>query len=279
VSLLVCETAFLVAVGAPLWDSSSSYLPVTPTIAALQRAVGSSIVGNGVAGACGSLGIRENLNVAYEIHELNVYDPMLPRAYFLTWKASTGQRQTRAGFQSYSTFCPGVTSTAIARRYGVSFVLEPPGARGPKGAVFDTKVGDEALYRIPGAAQATLTPWPHGGALPAPDAPATPVSVTHPDLASWKIETRARVPSVLRLRLTDVPGWHATVDGKPVALERYSGVMLQARVPAGAHTVELYYWPVAFTAGIVLAGCSAASLVATLVVARRRRRRDVPVAP
>jgi len=161
----------------------------------------------------------------------------------------------------------------------VSFVLEVAGAPAPQGAVFDTKVGGEDLYRIPGAAQATLTPWPHGGAPPAPDAPATPVSVTHPDLASWKIETRARVPSVLRLRLTDVPGWHATVDGKPVALERYSGVMLQARVPAGAHTVELHYWPVAFTAGIVLAGCSAVSLVATLVVTRRRRRRDQPVAP
>ena len=278
-SLLVCETAFLVAVGAPLWNSSASYLPVTPTVAALQHAVGTAIVGSGEIEACSVLGVKENVNVAYGIHEFEVYDPMVPRAYFLTWRASTGEMRDEAGFLQYSTFCPGVTTTAIARLYGVSYVLEPRGKPGPPGAVFDTRVGTEDLYRIPGAAQATLTPRAHGGALPAPDAQGTPVSVSHPDLATWKLETRARVPSVLRLRLTDVPGWHATIDGKPLALEQFSGVMLQARIPAGTHTVELHYLPLAFTAGIVLALCSAGALAVMLVVTTRRRTRPGPVGP
>jgi hypothetical protein len=219
------------------------------------------------------------MNVVYGIHEFQVYDPMLPRAYFLTWRASTGENRNEAGFLQYSSFCPGVSTTAIARRYGVSFVLEKAGAPGPQGAVFDKNVGGEDLYRVPGAAQATLTSLSHGGALPAPGARGTPVAVTQPDFASWKLHTQARVRSVLRLRLTDVPGWHATIDGKPLALEQFSGVMLQARIPAGAHTVELHYWPLAFTAGIILAACSAVALVVMLVVTMRRRRRELPVAP
>jgi len=272
-AFLICDTAFLVDVGAPLWTSSSSYLPATPTEVALKRAVGSSLVGNGEAISCSTLGIRVNVNVVYEIQEFAAYDPMLPRAYFLTWKAATGQPQHTAGYAQYSLFCPGVTSAAIGRRYGVSFVLEPAGAPGPAGAVFDTMVGDEELYRIPGAAQATLTRLSAGGALPSPDARGTPVSVTHPDPASWKLETHAGTASVLRLRLTDVPGWHGTIDGKPLTLERFSGVMLQALIPAGAHTVELHYRPLAFSAGIVLAICSAAGLVVALTVSRQRRRR------
>ena len=270
-SLLVCETAFLATIGAPLWSSSPTYLPSTPVMAEFQRAVGSSIVGDGESGDCSVLGIRENVNVAYRVHQFEVYDPMIPRAYFQTWMASTGEKRAAAGYLQYSTFCPGVPTATIGRRFGVSFVLEVAGAPGPKGAVFDTMVGDQALYRIPGAAQATLTAVPGDGALPDPGARGTPVPVTHPDPASWKVETDARTASELRLRLTDVPGWHASIDGKPLVLQRYSGVMFQARVPAGTHTVELHYWPVAFTAGIFLAACSAVALVVMLVVARRRR--------
>jgi hypothetical protein len=98
------------------------------------------------------------------------------------------------------------------------------------------------------------------------------VAVTHPDPAAWRLETGAPGPQVLRLRLTDVPGWHATLDGRPLALERFSGIMLQARIPAGNHTVELQYWPGSFTLGIVLAACGAAALAGGLLVAWRRAR-------
>ncbi len=271
-ALLVCETAFLATIGAPLWDSSPTYLPSTPTMAALQRAVGSSVLGDGESSDCSVLGIRENVNVAYGVHQFEVYDPMIPRAYFQTWKTSTGENRDAAGFLQYSTFCPAVSSAAIGRLFGVSYVLELAGKPGPEGAVLDTKVGDQTLYRIPGAAQATLTPLPGDGAWPDPGARGTPVEVTHPDPASWKLVTRARGPSVLRLRLTDVPGWHASIDGKPLTLQRFSGVMFQARVPAGTHSVELHYWPAAFTAGIFLAACSAVALAVMVVVAFRRRR-------
>ena len=80
-------------------------------------------------------------------------------------------------------------------------------------------------------------------------------------------------PQVLRLRLTDVPGWHASLDGKPLALQDFAGTMLQARIPPGRHTIELSYWPATFTLGIAIGACSLAGLLVALVVNAVRRRR------
>ena len=76
----------------------------------------------------------------------------------------------------------------------------------------------------------------------------------------------------LRLRLTDVPGWHGSIDGRPLRLREFSGVMLEARVPPGRHTVELRYWPTSFTFGLIVALCDAAALLFALVVAHLRSR-------
>ena len=213
----------------------------------------------------------------YEVQELAAYDPMIPREYFRSLRAATGER---AGTSSGSYFGPAVPTPAIARRYGVGFVLEPTGTPGPRGANFVTKIGDEDLYRIPGAAAATLTPTAPNNGLPNVDAVGKPVHVTHSGPASWKIVSTAASPQVLRLRLTDVPGWHATIDGKPLPLHPFSGVMLQALIPRGKHVIQLNYWPMAFTVGLFLAACSFAGLSLSLVVPWiRRRRSDGPAAP
>jgi hypothetical protein len=266
VALLAGQTAFLVAVGASVWASSGTFLPSTPAVRALQAEVGSSTVGFG-AGSCElppTLGILPESNGAFGVHELSAYDPITPRAYFraLRMKPAT----------PVSAFCPVVTTVAQARRYGVRYVLEPAGRRGPRGAVYVGAVGDEGLYRVPGAASATVSPLPVTGRLPANGAPGTPVAVAHPDPATWKMVVTTGWPQVLRLRLTDIPGWHATIDGRPLRLQRYAQVMLQARIPPGRHVVELAYWPGTFTAGLGLAACSALALLGAVVVARRHRR-------
>ena len=119
---------------------------------------------------------------------------------------------------------------------------------------------------------ATLTADRPDKPLPPITASGTPVKVTYPDSASWKLTTHASEPQVLRLRLTDVPGWHASIDGKPLELLRFDRVMLQARIPAGTHTIELHYWPSSFTAGIVVGILTAIVLVVVLVFGGRRRR-------
>ncbi len=273
VSLLVCETAFLVAAGAPLWTSSSTPFASTPSMVALKSAVGSSVVGLG-GSLCflpPGLGIPENAQVAYGVQELALYDPMIPSAYYSSWRAVSRESP---GIPDDSVYCPGINTAELARLYGVSFVLERAGTPGPRGGVFDRAVGDEDLYRIPDAAVATLTPLAVGGRLPADDAPGTPVTVTHPDPSSWKLHSDADSPQVLRLRLTDVPGWHASIDGRPVPLQRFAGLMLQLEVPAGRHTIELYYWPATFTIGLVLAGCAVLGLAGAFAVTWNRDTGD-----
>jgi uncharacterized membrane protein YfhO len=100
------------------------------------------------------------------------------------------------------------------------------------------------------------------------------VKVEHPSPSSWRIVTTGHGDQVLRLRLTDEPGWRATIDGHPLVLSSYAGVMMQAHVPAGRHVIEVEYWPSLFTLGLVLAGCCGVLLVASSALALKIRRSE-----
>ena len=277
---LACATAFLVDAGGPVWPSSPSFITTTPAEAALQRAVGSSLVGYGIPypQSAANLGIRRNDNIIFGVQEMAVIDPMLPRSYFQSWTTVTGRPGATAGFPLNSTYSPAFTSARIARAYGVGFVLGQAGQRGPRGAVFDTKVGNEDLYRIPGAGAGTLTPFAADGADPSVTTTGAVVPVTRPGPASWTVHTDAATPQLLRLHLTDSPGWHATIDGRPLALSTFADVMLQARVPAGRHIIRLHYWPDTFNDGMVLATLAALGLVAAWTVRGFRTRRNIRLA-
>jgi hypothetical protein len=272
VLLLAYQGTFLGVNAASQWSATSR--PFHPTAAEeqLSKAVGSSLVGYGST-ACErppELGIPAEANIVYGVHELAAYDPALPRKLYTSWTAATGKP---AGYPPSSRYCPAVTSAAIARTYGVSFVLTFRGRPGPKGSIFVKKIGTEDLYRIPGAAQATVVPLSASGQLPPDDAEGTPVVSTSPQPTSWNVVVDAQRPAVLRLRLTDVPGWHASIDGHPLPLEPFAGAMLQARIPPGHHVVVVEYWPATFTDGIVLAVLSAVGLIVASVIGVVRRRR------
>ena len=274
--LLICETVFLVSIGTSLWSSTPGSFPTTPAARALQRAVGSSLVGLGQSQCFlpPGLGFPVNTNIVYGVHELAVYDPLVPSAYYEAWKATTGQQ---AGFPEVSHYCPGVRTASLARLYGVGFVLEPHSSAGPRGGVFDRQIGGEDLYRIRNSALVTLTPSGASGELPPDEAAGVTLQMSTPNPAVWHIKTDSTSAEVLRLRLTDVPGWRATIDGRPLKLVRFSGIMMQARLPAGRHIVELRYWPEAFSLGILLAAVGCIGLMAGLVgVLLRRRRTSSP---
>lgn len=277
---LVSTTVLLVALGASWWSSNTTYLAPNPAVTTLQRAVGTSIVGFGTSSCLEppTLGVQADVNVVYGIHEIDSYDPLTPEQLYLAWKHSTGRYPLPIGadgipLAEITMFCPVVDTTAAARLFGIGFVLEPHGTKGPPGSVFDEEVGNEGLYRIPGASVATITSLGGHGSLPPVDATGQPVTVSYPTPTSWKLETRATSPQVLRLRLTDVPGWHATIDGRPLTLTRFNRVMLQARIPAGHHNIELHYWPDSFNAGIVVAVIAVIGLAAGPAVVRWRRRK------
>ena len=268
IGLLAVQTAFLVSAGAQMMQSNHQAFPSTTSTHALVDAVGSSTVAFG-QGGCARLGLEPNINDAYGVHELSVYDPIIPKDYFTAWLADTG---TNAGAPIFNEFCPGVFSVAVAREFGVQYVLEVGGTPGPLGSIFAGHVGDEDLYRIPGSGQAAVAPLVNGK-LPADNVAGAPVAVQHRSPSQWHIKTLSASPQVLRLHLTAAPGWTATIDGRPLPLETYAGMMLQARIPAGRHTINLHYWPKTLTLGIVLAILSAACLIGLLIVSSRRHRR------
>ncbi len=267
--LLLVETGFLLASGAPLLSSSSQYPTSTPAVTALKRAVGSAVVGSGASPAFSSgAGIMTNANLLYDVQEFAAYDPMTPHAYFSLHKTRVS---VLAEYEDI--FSPAIASSRAARLYGISYVLEPKRVPGPKGSVFDRKIGNEDLYRVPRAAAATLVALRPDGSLPGIYVLGTPVSVAHPSPNTWRMVTSTATPSVLRLRLSDVPGWHASIDGKPVGLRQFAGLMLELRVPAGRHSVELRYWPDTLTVGTVLAAGSVFALAIALILSRIRPRR------
>lgn len=269
-ALLVYQTASLVIIDQPLPSSSPTGYQNTPGVSALQHAAGGSLVGLGhdPAGPFG-LGLFPDINVAYGIHEFAEYDPIAPASYFTTWKPTNG---TSPGSQLSYVFTPEIDSATVARRYGVSFVLEPRGGAGPVGGVFDAHVGNEDLYRIPGASAATLVPATPAGTWPSIDARGSAVPVTWTSPASVRVVTDHPSSTVLRLRIASFPGWHATIDGKPLPLTQFLSMMFQTNVPAGRHVIELHYWPRRFTDGIVLAAGAIALFAVAGVVSFRRRK-------
>jgi hypothetical protein len=272
-SLLVCQTAFMVVDSGDIFSSSSTLYKPTPAVTALQRAVGSSLVGLGSLAKNGGgtgldLGLNPNTNIPFGIHEFAEYDPITPLSWFRSWNAPN---HTSPGSTALYIFIPGIKSATIARRYGVSYVLERHGGAGPTGAVFDRRIGNEDLYRIPRAAAATVVPSNSTTRWPSIDARGAPVHVSWTGPAGVRMVTNSSSATVLRLRLASFPGWQATIDGKPLALSPYLTMMLQAHIPPGTHRIELHYWPRGFTEGIVLAALAVASFAGIAVFSWRRK--------
>lgn len=267
---LACSTAFLVSEGGPVWSSANVFARPTAGVSQIQEYVGSATVGFGSAQCIfpPGLGIRVDANVLFGVHELAVYDPLLPKKYYSSWDALTHGKAGPAGYPEFSTFCPAITTSAIARLYGVEFVLEPAGKGGPSGSTYVARIQGESLYKIPDSGMATLST-----AKESPGTFGRVVPVTHPGPASWRLRIDSKQTGTLLLRLSDVPGWTATIDGRPLALSSYDGVMMRAEVPAGDHLVELRYWPGSFTAGLVLFVFGAVLLGVIVVAGWFRRRR------
>jgi hypothetical protein len=270
--LLVVETAALLVAGAPWISSSATGAPTTPAATQLHLTVRGGTVGFD-AGGCltgyPNIGFLPNANILYGVHQLDVYDASSPSALFASWQDATG---TAAGVPFFYQFCPQITTSQQARLYGVGWVLSKSGTPGPSGSIRVGTIDDEAIYRIPGAAAATLVATRPGARSPTLGAPGAPVGVAHPNPSTWRMTTRSTRPTVLRLRLLNVPGWHATIDGRSSATVPFAGVMLQLRVPPGHHTVVLTYWPRSFSVGLILAAVALVVLVAVMLLSWLRRR-------
>jgi hypothetical protein len=93
---------------------------------------------------------------------------------------------------------------------------------------------------------------------------------------SAQIAVRSSKPGWLVVPNMWDPGWSATVNGVPVAVQRANFNEQAIAVPAGRSVAILRYRPVGLTAGLIISGISVMTCVAVLLwpfTARARRRR------
>jgi Bacterial membrane protein YfhO len=268
-ALFGVEAAFLLTATPGIWSSSNSFFPVTPAVATLQSEVGQARVGYS---ACPSiiaipgLGILPEANSAYGVREAAAYDGIVPKSYFTAYFAAVHQPvPANTGFGQY---CPSMSNAALARHFGVSYVLAAAGSAQPPGLTFVTTIAGEELYRVPGGS--VVTTQPEGS--PPDSASATEVPIGGSDPSSMHLTVSDSSPSVMYIHVTNFPGWKATIDGRPLELRSWGGTMMAAAIPAGHHVVVIRYMPAAFRYGVLLAILTGIALMTAVVLAGRRRR-------
>jgi hypothetical protein len=263
--LFGAETAFLVFSGVGINSYSESFFPVTPAIARLKAVVGSGLVGIDTGAPSqprliAHAAFYPEVNLGYELAEFAAYDPIIPQAYFTF----------RGGQQNVE---PDIDSAALARRYGIAWILQAPQVHPipPAGTHYVGSFAGERLYAVPGTSRFSLIADRGSGV-------SEPVSlVSHSVTSSWTFTIDASTPSRLIMRVTDYPGWNATVDGRALSLSGYDGLMLQAAVPAGRNVIHLWYLPERLLIGTWLALAAFAVLLAWAAwpLVRRRSRLEL----
>lgn len=272
VVLLAAQSAYLVWAGIGLNSYSSSAFPVTKAVAELQQLVGNKLLAlDGPNSKDVTLwtgaGIYPEVNIGYQIRELAVHDPVTPPAYFTTWPKPAATASAGLG---NNIFAPAVTSAALARFYGASYVLATS-KRVPKGTKLVATIpvpigGTVKLYSVPGAAQFSF----------ASGSTAQVVSARQTGDATWRLAVHVPARSTLTLRLTYLPGWHIAADGHALSVHKIDGLFLSAAVPPGTSTIVVNYWPSDLTASFAIALAAIALLsavsAAELTLLRRRRQ-------
>ena len=90
------------------------------------------------------------------------------------------------------------------------------------------------------------------------------------------VHVRTPHRAILLVRNTYDPGWHATVDGDPVALQPADYIAQGVPVPPGRHVVELAYDDPTIGYGLLGSGLSIALLLGGSLIVRFRGRRRRP---
>jgi Bacterial membrane protein YfhO len=264
------EAAFLLTATPGIWSSSNSFFPVTPAEATLQSQVGQARVGYSTCPsiiAWPDLGILPEANSAYGVREAAAYDGIVPQSYFTAYFQAVHQPvPANTGFGQY---CAPMNTAALARHFGVSYVLSPGGRPGPTGDTLVTAIEGEELYRVPGAS--VITTEPEGS--PPDSSTATVVPVGGSDPSSMHLTVSDNAPSVMYIHVTNFPGWKATIDGHGLSLRNWGGTMMAASIPSGHHVIVIRYMPAAFRYGVLLAILTGLALIAALIWTLRRPRK------
>ena len=146
-------------------------------------------------------------------------------------------------------------------RLGVRWVLSGPSEEAPPGLGWKLAYAgrDARVWERPGAIPlARLEGRGSGGARIERRLP-----------GEWRVAWNSPVPDRLVIAETWDPGWRATVDGRPVAIEPRDGILMTVPLPAGSGSAELRYHPAGFTLGMMLSLLGLRVLAAGATLARR----------
>jgi hypothetical protein len=140
-------------------------------------------------------------------------------------------------------------------------VLSGPGAAlaAVRAAGFDP-TAEVVLERVPGIVGS-------GGIGSAGRATVTPEGIQ-----AYAIRVRAERPAVVLVRVPFAPGWHATLDGRPVPVLAADYVDQAVAVSAGAHTIRLAYDDPSIGIGVLVAVAGAVGWSVLVALLRRRER-------
>ncbi|MHB8262302.1 MAG: YfhO family protein [Acidimicrobiales bacterium] len=291
-AVLASQTMLLLPPAAETASYSHRFFPSDPTIQAVQATIGDHLMGDGPLPPSDSSPSRlpgqanaftPETNVPYRIAFFGAYDPMLQSEYISSWNAETRPR-TPVPLPLGGNFIPSFSSAALARLYGVRYLALVPNGQGnteaPSGTYRVLAEPSFTIYEVPGAHRFTLV----GPDLNDAVHTAEQGSPMYGKVASWRwvssnhlsIRAVSSQPSELLARVTDVPGWHARVNGHAVPVKRAVGTMLAVPLPRGKSTIDLTYWPASFTAGIIAAILAMIIIIALVIIQLRAYRAKTP---
>jgi hypothetical protein len=274
--LLAVQCGALLFAGVSINTYSKTNYPVTTAVSQLASISAGKLVaqdgGNAtcpvpVTGPCGvraptGIDLYPNINIAYGIDELGMHDPIIPKDTFADWPvANAGQL-----IAGTNLFNPDVNSLALARDYGVSFVLVPSGTQAPVGMTKVTALVNNGvtidLFHVPDSAKVTTRSG------------ARVTKITTKGDQRVVVSLRGTGATTLVAHITDVAGWHASVNGTNVKLSRGPTNDLVIHLPAQTlssdhATLTLTYLPSDLLVGVVLALICILALLVLVVVERR----------
>ena len=159
---------------------------------------------------------------------------------------------------SYQTLASRLSRSYCAR---LASVHPPSALLDWAGAALVVDLSPQALQVERGAIRLLSNPAAKPRVFPAEEGSAEVTLIDYRP-GSVRAEVKAARPATIVFSETDYPGWRASVDGKPIAHERFEGIFPAVPVAQGTHVVSFRFVPLSFWIGLpISAGTLAAMLL------------------
>ncbi|MDD2708260.1 MAG: hypothetical protein PHV34_09645 [Verrucomicrobiae bacterium] len=86
------------------------------------------------------------------------------------------------------------------------------------------------------------------------------------------LQSSSSVPGWVVINDHDIPGWNATVNGKPAVIFKADCLFRAVHVPAGRHEIRCWFWPENLTRGLIIGALSLLAGLAMIFQAPSRLR-------